>query len=200
MPFSEPRSGLITRGSPAGRRPRRCDGLRRAMMPENGTAHWGYRRASSPPMGGASGSPKQPHQARLFPRFRRLKRSSAATHMPTVGRPGERRAHEDCGRNGGWPWVIFSRSFFYLLAKPRGVSRMIRRLFVCVLCCVPSVPGSVGQKVGIPRPLTDRYGRCRLAAGESWCVGGVWETRGQHRRPSPKNQCGHFRHCYPALR
>lgn len=32
--------------------------------------------------------------ARLFPRFRRLKRSSAATHMPTVGRPGQHRAHE----------------------------------------------------------------------------------------------------------
>lgn len=25
----------------------------------------------------------------------------------------------------------------------------------------------------------------------------VWETRGQHRRQSPRNQCGHFRHVTP---
>lgn len=118
--------------------------------------------------------PQAATPARLFPRFRRLKRSSAATHMPTVGRPGERRAHEDCGRDGGWPWVIFSRSFFYLLAKPRGVSRMIRRfLFVCCVACLVCLARSGKRWAFLVPSLTG-------TDGAGWLLGkvGVWVRRG----------------------
>lgn len=73
---------------------------------------------------------------------------------------------------------------------------MIWRLFLLCVACLVCL---AGQKVGNLCPLTDRYGWTVQAGCWGKLVFGwvVWETRGQHRRLSPKNQCGHFQALLP---
>lgn len=69
---------------------------------------------------------------------------------------------------------------------------MMRRVTVLRASCAWA-----GQKVGVRiSSLRGTRQRRPAAGGRCVCVV-VWETRGQHRRSSPKNQCGHFRHVTP---
>lgn len=181
---------LFTRSSTAGRRPRRCDGLqgwdttgrRCRRTGRRMEATESARRAGPRPLFGVSqGSPQAATPTRLFPRFRRLKRSSAAAHNAhgwTARDAVPTRFGEEMG--AGWgllAWIgRFVKVALQLRAKPRGLSRMIR-----CCCCVACLVCLVGQKVGICVLLTDRY---RMLQGGFWGrkgCGWVWEPRGLHR-------------------
>lgn len=82
-----------------------------ATMPENGTAHGGYRgcKAGGPSvlsLGVAQGSPQAATPTRLFPRFRRLKRSSAAAHNAHGWTARYAVPTRFWGGNGGWMGLL----------------------------------------------------------------------------------------------
>lgn len=120
-------------------RPRRCDGLQGwDTTGDDAGGRDGALEATegqlAPPRAGPGRAPppQAATPARLFPRFRRLKRSSAATHMSTVGRP-ETQGPTRCGRNWG---PDFLGPLFGFLPSHEAWSRMIR---CCAVCFVPRV-------------------------------------------------------------
>lgn len=132
----------------------------------------GLPKGQHAPNGRGLRVPQAATPARLFPRFRRLKRSSAATHMPTVGRPGERRAHERLWEK----WGLAVGDLLKVLLLPscqatRRVQDDTALFVVCCVACLVCLVGRAGKRWAFFVPSLTGTGQCRLAAGEGWCVG-----------------------------
>lgn len=184
VPHSEPSSSFITRSSPAGSRPRRCDGAaRRAMMPEDGTAHGGYRRAAH----------TQPAWSRGLGALDEVKRRDSHAHGWSARGAGPHEIGEEM-------WAGLKRLLF--AAKPRGLCQDDTALSCCVPLC--SCAWSGKRRASGSSPLTGTDGAGRLLG--IWGMGNlggevvwmVWETRGQASWSVSEKSMWALQACYPA--